>query len=216
MNVTDNYFRHFLTKGNEKLFSFPSYQGNNETISLASEWLDLPPSVFPSIVDIVTCSSGNQALSCILQVLRQDNSIIITEPFTYPAFKTIALSCGYLLKPCECDDDGITLDGLENFRLMRLENNLKPMFSVWSECVRWFYLECEKKAADVLSTSVRSAAISPRRARARITPASMRSRLFQTACEWRSNRSALRFHSSNRAVSERISSNKQTSLIRRR
>lgn len=108
-----NYFQNFPANADKNLFSFPAYQGNIETINLAAEWLKLPASVFPDCADIVLCYSGNHAVSCVLQALRPNNPVIITEPFTYPAFKTIASNYGYRLKPCEFDEEGMTLEGLK-------------------------------------------------------------------------------------------------------
>lgn len=113
IEIAKNYFRKFLVKADQDIWSFPDYQGNAEMINLAAKWLNLSSAIFPGVADIIACNSGNQALLCVFQTLRRDNSIIITEPFTYPAFKSIALQNGYQLQPDAFDENGITLEGLE-------------------------------------------------------------------------------------------------------
>jgi DNA-binding transcriptional MocR family regulator len=95
------------------LLSFPSYQGKEDNLKIARKWLQIETFTQSKILDIVECNSANHSLSCLLQTLKQDYQSIITEPFTYPAFKTIALNNGFELFPSEFDNEGLTIKGLE-------------------------------------------------------------------------------------------------------
>ncbi len=97
----------------QEFLSFPNYQGKTENLKIASKWLKIETYTNSNILDIVECNSANHSLSCLLQTLKQNHKSIITEPFTYPAFKTIALNNGFNLYPSEFDNEGLTVDGLE-------------------------------------------------------------------------------------------------------
>lgn len=107
------YFASLLHRDTASLRSFPPYQGHREVLDAAAEWLGLTRGPYGKTVDVVACNSGNHALACILQALRNGHTTIITEPFTYPAFKTIASHNGYTLVPCDFDEHGVTVEGLE-------------------------------------------------------------------------------------------------------
>jgi DNA-binding transcriptional MocR family regulator len=93
--------------------SFPSYQGKEENLKIASKWLNIESFTNSNVLDIVECNSANHSLSCLVQILKQTHQSIITEPFTYPAFKTIALKNGFKLLPSDFDSKGLTVEGLE-------------------------------------------------------------------------------------------------------
>jgi DNA-binding transcriptional MocR family regulator len=97
----------------QDFLSFPNYQGKAENLKIASKWLQIETYINSNILDIVECNSANHSLSCLLQTLKQNHQSIITEPFTYPAFKTIALNDGFKLFPSEFDNEGLTIVGLE-------------------------------------------------------------------------------------------------------
>ena len=97
----------------EEFLSFPNYQGKTQNLKIASNWLQIENNSNSNTLDIVECNSANHSLSCLLQTLKQNHKSIITEPFTYPAFKTIALNNGFNLYPSEFDNEGLTIDGLE-------------------------------------------------------------------------------------------------------
>ncbi|WP_445452437.1 aminotransferase class I/II-fold pyridoxal phosphate-dependent enzyme [Flavobacterium sp. 25HG05S-40] len=82
-------------------------------IKIAAKYLDLESLVDEEKIKIIESNSGNHSITCILQTLKQNHKSIITEPFTYSAFKTIALKEGYTLHASEFDDCGLTLNGLE-------------------------------------------------------------------------------------------------------
>src|SRR5688572_810773 len=91
------------------LLEFPSYQGNSETLKAAGTWLK----VDNRASDIIQCNSGNHALHCIAQTLRRHNhEKVITEPFTYPAFRANAVNAGLRLVPSQFDENGLTVSGL--------------------------------------------------------------------------------------------------------
>jgi len=97
----------------QEFLSFPNYQGKKENLKIASKWLKIETYTNSNILDIVECNSANHSLSCLLQTLKHNHKSIITEPFTYPAFKTIALNKGFNLYPSEFDSEGLTVEGLE-------------------------------------------------------------------------------------------------------
>lgn len=100
-----SFFKEFL--------SFPNYQGKVENLKIASKYLQIETYTNSNLLGIIECNSANHSLSCLLETLKQNQQSIITEPFTYPAFKTIALNNGFKLFPSEFDNDGLTLEGLE-------------------------------------------------------------------------------------------------------
>ncbi|MFK0731135.1 MAG: hypothetical protein ACIWVG_08215, partial [Gloeotrichia echinulata HAB0833] len=75
-----------------------------ENLKIASKWLQIESFTNSNILDIIECNCANHSLSCLLQTLKQNHQSIITEPFTYPAFKTIALNNGLKLFPSEFDN----------------------------------------------------------------------------------------------------------------
>ena len=108
--------QNFITenKANFKNYlRFPNYQGSKDDILIASNWLNIDKFVSSKIIDIIVCNSANHSLSCLLQTLKHTHKCIITEPFTYPAFKTIALNNGFELVASDFDNKGLTLEGLE-------------------------------------------------------------------------------------------------------
>ncbi len=121
--VLRDYLKELSNRDSTDLFSFPPYQGTPKTLRTAAEWLNLAP----EISNIVLCNSANHALACVLGVLRPNHTTVLAEPFTYPAFKTLALRCGFQLKSCDFDDDGLTVEGIEkavtetNSRLLYLQ-----------------------------------------------------------------------------------------------
>ncbi|MDQ3711307.1 MAG: PLP-dependent aminotransferase family protein [Acidobacteriota bacterium] len=107
--ILRDYLKGLSNKDLTGLFSFPPYRGTKETLETAAGWLKLTR----EISNIVLCNSANHALSCVLGALRTNHTTVLAEPFTYPAFKTLALRCGYQLRSCDFDDDGLTVEGIE-------------------------------------------------------------------------------------------------------
>ena len=106
--ILRDYLKNLSNSDSTGLFSFPSYRGTKETLATAADWLNLAP----EISNIVLCNSANHALSCVLGA-RPNHTTVLAEPFTYPAFKTLALRCGYQMRSCDFDDDGLTIEGIE-------------------------------------------------------------------------------------------------------
>ncbi len=107
--ILRDYLKELSSRDSTRLFSFPPYRGTAETLETAADWLNLKC----EISNIVLCNSANHALSCVLGVLRANHTMVLAEPFTYPAFKTLALRYGFQLKSCDFDDDGLTVEGIE-------------------------------------------------------------------------------------------------------
>ncbi|MDQ3064272.1 MAG: PLP-dependent aminotransferase family protein [Acidobacteriota bacterium] len=107
--ILREYLKDLSNRDSTHLFSFPPYRGVEETLETAANWLNLTP----EISNIVLCNSANHALSCVLGALRPNRTTVLAEPFTYPAFKTLAFRYGYQLRSCNFDDDGLTLEGVE-------------------------------------------------------------------------------------------------------
>lgn len=95
------------------LLKFPSLTISNETLLGVTKQLRLSADIFPGVSNVIECNGANHALSCLLQVLRKQHHCIIAEPYTYPAFKTLALANGYQLYASEFDEHGLTIGGLE-------------------------------------------------------------------------------------------------------
>lgn len=113
MDLIKQYFTNDFVNEQKDFLLFPPFHGDKNTIDLGASWLGLSSELFPDIVDIVMCNSGNQALLCLLQACRKQYDSIITEPFTYVSFKSIALENNYQLISCEVDNEGITIEGLD-------------------------------------------------------------------------------------------------------
>jgi DNA-binding transcriptional MocR family regulator len=95
------------------LLKFPALTLNNESLSGLLKQLKLSTDIFPHVSHVMECNGANHALSCLLQVLKKEHHRIIAEPFTYPAFKSLALANGYELFSSEFDEHGLTMEGLE-------------------------------------------------------------------------------------------------------
>lgn len=95
------------------LLRFPSYQGTQENLEIAISWLKINHFLRSGVSNIVECNSGNGSISCVLQALKDSHSPVMAERFTYPAFKAIALENGYKVVPLNMDQEGITVESLE-------------------------------------------------------------------------------------------------------
>lgn len=95
------------------LLKFPSLTLSNETLLGVSKQLRLSADIFHRVSNVIECNGANHALSSILQVLRKQHHRIISEPYTYPAFKTLAIANGYQLYASDFDEHGLTIGGLE-------------------------------------------------------------------------------------------------------
>jgi DNA-binding transcriptional MocR family regulator len=89
--------------------AFPGYQGLESCLNTAREWLN----VQQGVSDLIICNSGNHALYCIITILKETVQDIITDPFTYPVLKQIALKNGIRLHAANTDEQGLTLEGIE-------------------------------------------------------------------------------------------------------
>ena len=107
--ILRDYLADLLNGDSAGLFSFPPYRGTTETLRTAAEWLNLAPETS----NVVLCNSANHALACVLGVLRLNHSTILAEPFTYPAFKTLAFRYDFQMRSCDFDDEGLTVEGIE-------------------------------------------------------------------------------------------------------
>jgi DNA-binding transcriptional MocR family regulator len=123
IDAEENALKNFITDKKsafKEFLPFPNYQGNEENLRITSKWLNVESITRSNVSDIVECNSANHSLSCVLQILKQSHQSIITEPFTYPAFKSIALNNGFKLLPSEFDSEGLTIEGLEkNYALTK-------------------------------------------------------------------------------------------------
>lgn len=95
------------------LLKFPALTINRESLSGLIKQLKLSSNIFPHVSNVMECNGANHALCCLLQVLKKNHQRIIAEPFTYPAFKSLALANGYELFSSEFDEHGLTIEGLE-------------------------------------------------------------------------------------------------------
>lgn len=96
-----------------EFISFPNYRGKEENLQIASKWLNIDDLVKSNMLNLIECNSANHSLSCLFQALKSAHQSIITERFTYPAFKTIALNNGFKLYSSDFDKEGLTIEGLE-------------------------------------------------------------------------------------------------------
>lgn len=63
--------------------------------------------------DIIVCSGGQHALTCILNGLFQPGDRIATDSLTYPGFKNLAAMRGLRLVPVEMDAQGMSSEALD-------------------------------------------------------------------------------------------------------
>lgn len=96
-----------------ELLRFPSLSVSDESLAGVKKQLKVSSHVFSDTSSVIECNGGNHALSCLLQVMKVHHRKIITEPFTYPGFKTLALANGFQLHASEFDEHGLTIAGLE-------------------------------------------------------------------------------------------------------
>lgn len=94
------------------LLPFPSFAGKTQQTTALGKLLGFAWDEDSPLFNLVVCNSGNQALCCILAALRKHFNSIITEPFTYPAFRLMAAANGYQVEAAASDNHGITPEGL--------------------------------------------------------------------------------------------------------
>jgi DNA-binding transcriptional MocR family regulator len=87
---------------------FPPVAGSDSTRSLAKKWMNIDT----DISDLVLANSGNHAITIILETLDPAKGII-TDPYTYPAFKHTSALKNILLHAAPSDHEGLTLKGIE-------------------------------------------------------------------------------------------------------
>jgi DNA-binding transcriptional MocR family regulator len=109
--VIKSYFESINYDFEENL-KFPKYEGAERDLYIVSKWLNISEETAKTISTVIQCSSANHSLSCIIQTLKKKHKSIITEPFTYPAFKSIALANDFQLFASEFDSQGLTVKGL--------------------------------------------------------------------------------------------------------
>ena len=93
----------------EQWLKFPPVAGSDSTRDIARKWMHLDDHVS----DVVLANSGNHAITVILETLNPGVSGIITDAFTYPAFKHSALIRNISLHAAGSDSEGLTLAGIE-------------------------------------------------------------------------------------------------------
>ncbi|HKZ39231.1 MAG TPA: aminotransferase class I/II-fold pyridoxal phosphate-dependent enzyme [Chryseolinea sp.] len=95
------------------LLKFPPQSISDEALAGVTKQLKLSSNILTQVSTVIECNGANHALSCVLQVLKKQHHRIIAEPFTYPAFKTLALANDFQLHASEFDTQGLTIEGLE-------------------------------------------------------------------------------------------------------
>jgi DNA-binding transcriptional MocR family regulator len=93
----------------ESWLTFPPIAGADSTRAIAKKWMKLDTGVS----DVVLANSGNHGITVILETLHPGTTGIITDPFTYPAFKHTASLKNIPLHAATSDQEGLTLKGIE-------------------------------------------------------------------------------------------------------
>jgi DNA-binding transcriptional MocR family regulator len=88
---------------------FPPVAGTDSTRAIARSWMKLDSAVS----DVVLANSGNHAITVILDVLNPGPAGIITDAFTYPAFRHTATAKNIPLHAAVSDHEGLTVQGIE-------------------------------------------------------------------------------------------------------
>jgi DNA-binding transcriptional MocR family regulator len=97
----------------ERSLNWDSPQAEEQHRKRVGDWLQISEQLQSGCSDMLTCMSSNQGLSILLQYLRKAHDQIITEPFTYGAFRVLAQDFGYKLHACDYDEEGPVPDHLE-------------------------------------------------------------------------------------------------------
>lgn len=92
-----------------------SFAPDAATRSLLNRFLELPPNTLEQHSDVVTVCSGNNAIHCLLTLLKDLAPEAATEPFTYNSFILSAQNLGYHLHALPCDEEGILPDALRQY-----------------------------------------------------------------------------------------------------
>jgi DNA-binding transcriptional MocR family regulator len=87
---------------------FPPVAGGDSIRTVARKWMNLDASVS----DVVLANSGNHALTVTLDALNPSAGII-TDAYTYPAFKHSATAKNIALHVAASDHEGLTVAGIE-------------------------------------------------------------------------------------------------------
>lgn len=88
--------------------ALPPWGGAPQDKAIAAAWLALDPAAQTLSISI----SGNHALLNLILGLQLTGKTIVTESFTYGAFKALAAMLGIELLACATDQDGICTDAL--------------------------------------------------------------------------------------------------------
>lgn len=103
-----NYLKQASEELTEEALAMPAWEGRQADRDVAAQWLTLPPTQRALI-----CSSGNHALLVTALTLNLAGKTVVTETYTYNAFKTLAASLGIGLLACETDEDGLVPASLQ-------------------------------------------------------------------------------------------------------
>jgi DNA-binding transcriptional MocR family regulator len=110
--LVKEYFSQLSANEINPLLSFPPVQGQLANPEALGRMLQVEWNSLMATSDLVICNSGNHALTCIFQALRHDHQQIITESFTFTAFKMIAAGLSYELLPADMDEGGACVESI--------------------------------------------------------------------------------------------------------
>lgn len=93
----------------------PGYAPDEAATRVICNWLQVAEDDIRQCSEIAAVPSANNAMFCILSVLRKTNTAIGAETFTFPGFRACAAELGYQVGDIACDDEGIIPAALQQY-----------------------------------------------------------------------------------------------------
>jgi len=93
----------------------PGYAPDEVATKVICHWLQVAEDDIRQCSEIAAVPSANNAMFCILSVLRKTNAVIGAETFTFPGFRACAAELGYQVGAIACDDEGIMPVALQQY-----------------------------------------------------------------------------------------------------
>lgn len=100
--MLQRYLRRAADEFGREQLTLPPWGGADAELGVAARWLRAAPEQ-----RVLMCASGNHALLVAILGLKLVGKAIVTEEFTYSAFKALAAMLGVTLLPCPADEDGM-------------------------------------------------------------------------------------------------------------
>ncbi len=115
MDVFQVYTQSLAAPEKYALLQPPGYAPDEAATKVICNWLQVQEEDIRQCSEIAAVPSANNALFCILSVLRKTNTAIGAETFTFPGFRFCAAELGYQVDAIACDEEGILPVALQQY-----------------------------------------------------------------------------------------------------